>query len=214
MSAFLGPIHLKMYDRILYQDFLTESILDLAETKGWDGGLRRRVDAKAEPAPRKPLETVIDQSNIHGWLSRKVEAGERRLALAVTGILAGHPERMGDLQALMKDLGSRYDLTLPDDAENIFAAVHDILLDGMPCDFPFNITESDAAKVRWQVTKCPHAPYWLEAGGDVEVYYRLRDAWIEGLLDGRGLAHVRSAGGHCLRKEAVDGTAEPACAGA
>lgn len=194
MSAFLGPIHVKMYERILYQDKLAQAVMEQSAQNPV-----AEVDAKFPPAKDGPLEELIDQGNIHGWLSEAVANCEQRFALAVCKALGGQPDEMGTLCDTVTKLGRAYPLGAAHDAEAVFQAVHNILLDGMPCDFPFTMLESSTEMVRWRVTNCPHARYW---GGDAERYYLLRDAWMSGVLEGSGVCHTRHGDGeHTLRKE-------------
>lgn len=197
MSAFLGPIHIKMYNRVLNQDAMTGALLSLSEERGWAAGLRAEVDKKAPAAKREPLEGLIDGSNIHGWLNKAVQICETRFALVVGGILSGHPERLSALEEAMEGLGREADLPKFPGAEETFQAMHDVLLDGMPCDFPFDITASDADQVTWEVAICPHEAYW---DGGVATYYQLRDRWVKGALEGSAIIHSRENGIHTLRK--------------
>lgn len=201
MSAFLGPIHHKMYDKIRYQDDMAQTLLEKTEENGWADGLRTQVDSTTPGASKHSLEDIIDQSNIHGWLSAAVANSEARFAAVVCGVLIGHSERLETMQSIMRQWGEKQALPGGISAEEAFAAIHDILLDGMPCDFPFQMLESGADEATWKVTACPHAPYWVEADCGVETYYQLRDAWMEGALAGTGLTHSRENGQHCLRKE-------------
>lgn len=159
MSAFLGPIHVKMYGRVLYQDAVSQAILDLAEESGWASGLQEKVDSQAPAASTAPLEQIIDQSNIHGWLNEAVANCERRFALIVCNALKGHPERLAELQSFMEDLGRQCELPAFDNAEQAFQVIHDMLLDGMPCDFPFEVSESHSEEVKWLIKSCPHTQY-------------------------------------------------------
>ncbi|MDL2258978.1 hypothetical protein LJC42_07500 [Eubacteriales bacterium OttesenSCG-928-K08] len=206
MSAFLGPIHMKMYERILYQDSMAQKILDLATEKGWGGDFAKEVKAKAPAASRKPLESIIDEGNIHGWLSEAVAHCERRFALTVSGVLADHPERLSGLLDIMKKMGGEYVLPSSTDAQTAHQIVHDILLDGMPCDFPFASVDVTPDIVVWQVASCPHAPYWAEVHCDAEIYYQLRDAWMDGALSESGITHQRTAPhSHIMKKEHRNG---------
>lgn len=192
MSAFLGPIHVKMYERILYQDTMSQALLDFAAGKGWAVGLGDKVATQAPAASRQPLEAIIDESNIHGWLSDAVVRCERRFAMIACGILTENPERIGELLPIMNALGKAQNFSPAMDAERAFQTIHDVLLDGMPCDFPFDVTESGVDTVTWRVTNCPHAPYWADNGCGVEGYYQLRDAWVQGALENSGITHTRT----------------------
>lgn len=199
MSAFLGPIHEKMYRRILYQDRMAQALLDLAVKNGWTGDLQEQADAEAPAASPGPLETLIDQSNIHGWLSEAVAGSERRFAFIAGKLLSGHPGRLGVLQDAMKELRRQSALSKALDAEQSFEAIHDILLDGMPCDFPFQMEETGPDTVAWNMGVCPHASHWPKESG-AEPYYQLRDAWVEGALEGSGILHTRSGNRHTMQR--------------
>ena len=196
MSAFLGPIHFKMYDRILYQDTMSQSILDLATKEGWNGAFAKDLDDTAPAAVKQSLDTIIDESNIHGWLSGAVAQCEHRFALVVCGVLEDHPERLRQLQDTMKDLGKVHPIPPTMNAEEAYEAIHDVLLDGMPCDFPFTNIDADPGSATWQVANCPHEPYWETAGCDAEIYYCLRDAWVDSFLNNTEIIHNRPSHHH------------------
>ena len=82
MSAFLGPTHVKMYERILYQDTLSQALVDLSAAQGW-GYVAREIDDQAPAAVEQPLETIIDAGTIHAWPSEAVARRERRVSLTV-----------------------------------------------------------------------------------------------------------------------------------
>ena len=74
MSEFLGPIHFMMYDKIKFQDKITNFILD---------GNTKEIDEKISPVSTDNLENLIDQENIHGWLDSRIDVVENRLAYAI-----------------------------------------------------------------------------------------------------------------------------------
>lgn len=74
MSEFLGPIHYMMYDKIKFQDKITNFLLD---------GNTKEIDEKIAPVSTDNLENLIDQENIHGWLDSKIAVVENRLAFAI-----------------------------------------------------------------------------------------------------------------------------------
>jgi predicted GNAT family acetyltransferase len=70
MSAFLGPIHFWLYDKIKIQNEIVEEILDYAEKN--NENIRSELYAKFGDGDLKPLSEVIDVTNIHGWLQERV----------------------------------------------------------------------------------------------------------------------------------------------
>ena len=201
MSAFLGPVHEKMYGKILALDEMTEALLQLSEDGDWVPGLRQQVDDQAPAAQKVPLADIIDAGNIHGWLNAAVLGSESRFAAVCCGMLNGHSERLAAMLEVMKAGGHSAALPTELDAEGAFQAIHDILLDGMPCDFPFQVIDSGPSAVEWTVTSCPHAAHWQSRGCDAETFYQLRDAWIAGALAGTGITHSRDQAGNAYLKK-------------
>ena len=74
MSEFLGPIHYMMYEKIKFQDKITNYLLD---------GNTSEVDRINNPVSNEPLESLIDQDNIHGWLDYIIDVVENRLHYAL-----------------------------------------------------------------------------------------------------------------------------------
>lgn len=195
MSAFLGPIHHIMYRKILLQDRMTETMLALAAQHGWAEGLREQVDASAPAAPDRPLEEIINASNIHGWLSRFVSGSEERFAQVATAILENHPERLDPLCSAFSALGASHAQAIDGDAPAAFQALTGLLLDGMPCDRPFLVHSSAEDRVEWTVGNCPHAPHWNNPAVTAEAYYALRKAFVDGMLQHSGITYAQSADG-------------------
>lgn len=66
MSAFLGPIHFWLYNKIQFQESLIDELVRVATAQGWsDEDLADKYCSK----DRRKLDEVIDEANIHGWLS-------------------------------------------------------------------------------------------------------------------------------------------------
>ena len=64
MSAFLGPIHHWLYNKIKTQDELTNLYLDYASKQGLSN-LAADVNAKYGSMPQGDLADLIDEDNIH-----------------------------------------------------------------------------------------------------------------------------------------------------
>lgn len=118
MSKFLGPIHYQMYNKIKFQDEITSFLLD---------GNTSDLDKKLSPISKDSLENLIDQDNIHGWLSKQIDIAELRLKYAL--MHAENPKsklnELGEKMAQNKDF-SNWSI--------IFKTLNNYLLDGMPCD--------------------------------------------------------------------------------
>ena len=116
MSKTLGPIHYLMYEKIKFQDKITDFLLD---------GDFSQIEY--EPVSTKPLEEILDQENIHGYLQEKIDIVESRLAKALS--LCKNPSEK--LFKLGQKCGKGKDFS---NFEEIFTDINTYLLDGMPCD--------------------------------------------------------------------------------
>ncbi|WP_297689344.1 hypothetical protein [uncultured Anaerococcus sp.] len=116
MSKTLGPIHYMMYEKIKFQDKITDYLMD--------GHIQ---DIKPDPVSTKPLEEILDQENIHGYLQEKIDIVETRLAKALK--LAKDPDEK--LYKLGQECGKDKDFS---SFEQVFRDLNTYLLDGMPCD--------------------------------------------------------------------------------
>ena len=82
MSMFLGPIHYWLYNKIGNQEKLTAEIAKYAVDTNY-------IDSSEQYTKElPPLETVIDESNIHGWLQGQINDAESRYAKLIEALLS------------------------------------------------------------------------------------------------------------------------------
>ena len=202
MSAFLGPIHHWLYQKIQLQEKLIQSILEAAGENHWDCVSIETLDARCGKLDLRPLEEIIDPRNIHGWLQQKIEVVELRLAFLVTDLLEKGKAKESDLEQIAYHFGLQHPVGSSLDPSRAYQELGDRLIDGMPCDHVNVIRESADNRLVWQQTKCVHQSYWEKMKGNVAVYYGLRAEMIKGMLSGSGLSlHTGENGLFELRKD-------------
>lgn len=184
MSATLGPIHYRMYGRMLLQDQLVLAMQTLAAEEGWKCVLPDHFPA---PLIVDDLVNLIDAGNIHAWLSERVNAVEQRFAQVLLAVMAENfDDRLAKLKALFYQTGLQYKIQLQTPeytAKTIYELVHYYLLDGMPCDFPFKaLEEGDDSLYVWEIVTCPHSKYYAQQTEILHAYYTLRVSFVQGLL--------------------------------
>lgn len=207
MSLFLGKIHYWLYDKVLLHERLIGSIAVFAEEKGAPSeSLLIDSYAKYGVPVTGDLEDNINHANIHGWLQERIFSVEKRLAYVVSELLKQGGVTEDELSELFRKNGAEVKPNSNDSAakpQELFAKLFDHLLEGMPCDNVNRILESTDDAVFWETTRCLHQPHWEEVGGDVAVFYRLRDSWIKGFLSTSGTEYHysrTSEGVHTIRK--------------
>lgn len=143
MSKNLGPIHFMMYDKIKFQDKITSYLLD---------GDTSEVDKINEPVSTEPLENLIDQENIHGWLDSKIDVVEKRLNYALNHSTNTKEKlyEFGKINAEGKDFS---------DFNGVFTDLNMLLLDGMPCDNGLSAQIDDMGSLYLITNKNLHSKY-------------------------------------------------------
>lgn len=201
MSAFLGPIHYWLYNKIQQQQVIVKSLYLLGEKQGMT--LEADCIDLYGAFPDRPLEEMIDHGNIHGWLQERVSQVEYSYAYCVTKLIEKNPKSIDEIIQLVQSKAKDLATSLKDyplDAAGIYKVIADHLLDGMPCDHAYKVQKQDDKEVLWTRNVCVHFMYWTEVGGDIKVYYHLRDAWISALTKELGFVFEKpDTNSYCIK---------------
>lgn len=181
MSKFLGPIHYWLYGKIGHQETLTRCLAEAALKEG------RLADLSSYVRDLPPLETVIDEGNIHGWLQSRIADAEQRYAALVLALTAQEPDYLGSLIREAYTFGTQHALPEGTTPAEAYKAFEDFFVNGMPCDQVNLVTESADRALSWTQTRDLHAEAWSAQGGDVSIYYQLRKGVMDGMLSESGL---------------------------
>ncbi len=150
MSLFLGKIHYWLFNKIKWFEGIEDELLRLDSTFN----VEELDKICGERTPDKPLEDIIDTSNIHRIYETQ-------------GKKAGNEVKAN---------------TSINDAREIFTEMNNYILDGMPCDRVNEIVENSENKVVWKRRVCVHKDIFDKVGLDVGVFYSLREKWIENFV--------------------------------
>lgn len=165
-----------------------EAVLAWAKAQGLpaDEWEQHNIECYGAPAGDQKLETIIDTSNIHGWLQECIRGTELRQAALMTAILGIAPDATGALAQIFaaqgKQAAQQY-AAVPQTAEEIYNVLNDFLLEGMPCDRVNEVLMTSDDKLVWQTTTCLHTPYWKQVQGDVRNFYVMREAWVSAFIE-------------------------------
>ena len=193
MSLFLGYIHHLMYDKILFQEELLESLLELLDD---DKKMKLIEELDSDfPIERGDLKDIIDESNIHGWLDERVRKSENRLAKTVAVLLRNFD--MEELKNKFNDFGKSYEVG--ETPEEAFKFITSKFLDGMPCDHSLMIIKNEENEVIFKIATDLHKDIW-ENYVNPDYYWDLRDAFISGSLENSGLKYEKIDETYVIRK--------------
>lgn len=184
MSAFLGPVHHWLYNKIQWHENLLNKIYsDLLVDENTKKQLMDAMNTKYGESVTQPLENVIDESNIHGWLQERISILELKMADVISKGLSQNWISMDQLLELYELDGASAAKSKGEslsEADALFTQMNNFILDGMPCDRVNNPIGGDENSYQWERKTCIHAQYWEEVGGDISVFYQLRDSWLKG----------------------------------
>lgn len=179
MSLFLGPIHYWLYNKIELQNRITENIIKSLNIEE----IRKDLDEKYGYLDNKPLEDMIDTQNIHGWLQEKVNVVENRLAYVTKYALDKDIKNIDKIKEIFFNFGRDIKIDNKEDAQVIFKAIDDNLLDGMPCDRAKNVLDKNQDFISFERRICVHKKYWDNINIDINIYYDFVDSFINGILE-------------------------------
>lgn len=191
MSLFLGKIHFWLFAKIQWFEGLEQEVLNFAECKNlpvkqWKDEVYKKY---GYPTPDRPLEEIIDKDNIHAWLQTRIVLAEERSADFITRILKSNLEYKSGLMKVYREEGIKNADTYkksketPQSPAEMYGAMNDYVLEGMPCDRINEILFKDESRIEWETTECIHKDYWNNKGGDVKNFYELRDSWLETFIN-------------------------------
>ena len=190
MSLFLGKIHYWLFNKVLWFEGLEGEIIKLAKDKGIDvEKLEAEINSKyGVKTPNKNLEDMIDTSNIHGWLQGKIHSAEGRMAAWTKVILENNQDYILDMRKVYENQGVNAANEAKESLENInaetiFNSMNDYILDGMPCDRVNEVIDSSEESIMWKRRVCVHKNIWENEGIRVDVFYELREHWINAFVN-------------------------------
>lgn len=188
MSLYLGKVHFWLYKKILWFETIEENIIKWAKDKNLpiEHFIQEVYERYGRPTGGEPLEEVIDTSNIHGWLQGKIASAESRQAAIITKILELDADNDLELMNIYKEKAIEDANGFKDAADSpqdIYNALNDFILEGMPCDRINEIVESNDEKIEWIAAQCVHKQYWDIVHGDVDNFYNLREVWIKNFVE-------------------------------
>jgi len=190
MSLFLAPIHSWLFNKIrLYEELERNVINSHLENFGEDVNniLNEGINKYGDFLEEKPLEELIDLSNIHGWLQGRIQAEESRSAYVFGKLYEKYGIQSKEItinefkkqaeQCAVNESGL-------ESAEDVYATLNNYILEGMPCDRVNSVIEKDDNHIVYVQGSCIHRPNYELGQGNLEYMYELRDVWVKSFVEG------------------------------
>ena len=187
MSAFLGPIHYWLFNKILLIEGRAFAIAQALKDNGKATAVADKVDAYGQRMAGRELDDLVGDNPIHQFLYGMIskvevfEAGLVEIAGAAYDSALAAVEKHGKQtgQKAVEQKGEK-----PDDLEAIYQYVSDYQLEGMPCD-PGAEVEPGADKVLlYRHRVCNHISNWEYTSCPVDKMCAIHNAWLKGFISG------------------------------
>lgn len=194
MSAFLGHIHFWLYKKIQLINEREQLILKEAEKSLDDLATELHdtaVSMYGEPIPAdRNLQMIIDHSNIHGWLQNQIEVTSVREATFIKDLLDCGGDMATDaiLTAFVTQgtaCGTLAKEKLGDaqhTPQEVYQAMQDYYLNGMPCDGGNTIISESDSEYIWAGTHQNQREHWKKAGVSEVFMAAAYQAWFRAFV--------------------------------
>ncbi|MBI5815556.1 MAG: hypothetical protein HZB29_08080 [Nitrospinae bacterium] len=186
MSAFLGPIHYWMFNKITIIESRAMAIAAALEKNGVDAGeVQKAVADYGQKLAGQDLDELVGFNPIHQFLTgliAKVQVFEARLVELAGGkfdIVLQAAEEHARAEALnaVKAKGIK-----PDSLEAVYQYVSDYQLEGMPCDPGAQVALNGRSKLDYTHSACNHIQNWEYTSVDIGHMCKLTNAWLKAFI--------------------------------
>ena len=191
MAEKFAEIHVWMFNKIKLQNQFCDEVLNRLPDSSQKTQLQNQI-VHLFPFPKGNLEEIIDHENIHQWLEKHLILTDRKLAWLIREV-KDNPLSLNEMEDLFFQLGQTHRENVSPawlKPSYVYRTVTDALTEGMPCDKANQVISHDEYHLTWEVSRCMHTDNWGVENADIQDFYKLRNAWIQGLLDGSEFTFV------------------------
>ncbi|PTW00919.1 hypothetical protein C8C76_10675 [Halanaerobium saccharolyticum] len=202
MSAFLGPIHMWLYNQIQIVEEREAEIVDQFSQKY----SAEKVDDLIFPYRHqygelkedKPLVELIAGSDIHPWLEAAISSAQSREAAVVAALM----DEFNDQELLLsiyaeqaEELAEKAKVRDDVDEFNLndaFEIINEHFVERMPCDRLSGAVKEDG-KIIWKHQSRLHQEFWQQTEVELELMHQLYAEWLQVFTENLNpeLAHKR-----------------------
>lgn len=187
MSAFLGPIHMWLYNQIQIVEKREEKLADNFSEKysaeKVDEAIFPYRHKYGELKEDKKLAELIGGSDIHSWLEEAIDSAQSREAAVVNSLL----EEFNDLDLIFETYKSQAEelaekAKIRDDVEEFnledaFEIINEHFVQRMPCDRLSGAVKEEE-KITWKHQNRLHQEFWKKTEVDLELMHKLYAEWL------------------------------------
>lgn len=188
MSAFLGPIHMWLYNQIQIVEEREAEIVDQFSQKysaeKVDDLIFPYRNQYGELKEDKPLAELIAGNDIHPWLEAAISSAQCREAAVVAALMeeyndqellfsiyAEQAEELAD-KAKVRDNVEQFNLN------DAFEIINEHFVERMPCDRLSGAVKEEG-KIIWKHKSRLHQEFWQQTEVELELMHQLYAEWLQ-----------------------------------
>ncbi len=187
MSAFLGPIHYWLFNKIVTLESRAFALSKTLEDNGVD--VSSLTDQYGNKLEGEDIGEIIGNNPIHQFLSGLItrvqvfeaqvveRAGTEHLDKLLARALLHGSETAAN--AIEKQGGSK-----PEGLGGVENQIQTFQLDGMPCDPAGELSLISDKELSYSHTTCNHLGNWAFTGVDKSSMCKITNVWLEGFVKG------------------------------
>lgn len=193
MSAFLAPIHFWLFNKVKIHQGLEVDIENGLKAEYGDAItdiVNKNIALYGDRLDKRRLDEIIDEDNIHGWLQEKISIAETRQAGILKDIFDKFGQESIDIarnifkqNAIKNAEVAKTEMSIRS-PEDVYKAINNYILDGMPCDNSGRVTNSNDQVLESVQNNCLHIDYWNTVGLDADLMYELSAIWRIAFVSG------------------------------
>lgn len=170
------------FNKIKLLNDIANSIASYGEQCGYTN-LFEQVDLNCGAIPEGNIREVIDFSSPDQFLSLYTHIAEARFAFAVTQVLRISEKCWQPILDFCKRVGQDNQVQGVETVANALYVYHLFVLDGMPGEKTVEVIVQKENEITWTKLFDTHEEIWAKYKGDVNNYYLILQAFIDGLLE-------------------------------
>ena len=187
MSAFLGPIHMWLYNQIQIVEKREAEIVKKFSEKYSETEVENIIFPYryqyGQLKEDKPLAELITGNDIHPWLESAINSAQSREAAVIASLMDKY-----DDQELLFDIYSTQAEQLAEKAkkrddmeefnlEDAFDIINEHFVERMPCDRLSGAIKEET-KIIWKHKSQLHQEFWKQTDVELELMHQLYAKWL------------------------------------
>lgn len=178
---------LSQFNRIVLLDSIATEIAVFGEKIGLKDFVQV-MDMNCGALPAGSFEQVVDLDCPEQFLAMYTQIVHNRFAFAAINVNNANPQTMKIMEDYCRNVATANEICGVNNCAQAMQVFDAYVLNGMPSENVHVFEEKTQLRFVWQDEKDLHSAVWQKFGGSVELYRRLLQAFVNGLLNRCGFS--------------------------